>query len=37
MNLSLYERESLVSFNEAEKTANVYTHNKACRKLPEEH
>ena len=34
MNLSLYERESLVSFNEAEKTANVYTHNKALlRKL----
>lgn len=34
MNLSLYEQESVISFNEAEKTAIVYTHNKALlRKL----
>lgn len=34
MNLSFYEQESIISFNEAEKTANVYTHNKALlRKL----
>ena len=32
MNLSLYEQESVISFNEAEKTANVYTHNKALRR-----
>lgn len=34
MNLSLYEQESVISFNEAEKTANVYTHKKSLlRKL----
>lgn len=34
MNLSLYEQESIVSFTEAEKSANVYTHNRALlRKL----
>ena len=34
MELSLYEQESIVSFNEAEKSASVYTHNKALlRKL----
>lgn len=34
MNLSLYEQETIINFNEEEKTASVYTHNKALiRKL----
>ena len=34
MHLSLYERETIITYNEAEKEANVYTHNKALlRKL----
>lgn len=34
MNLSLYERETIINFNEADSTASVYTHNKALiRKL----
>lgn len=34
MKLSFYEQESVISFNEAEKTANVYTHKKSLlRKL----
>lgn len=32
MNLSLYEQETIVNFNEAEKTAGIYTHNKALRR-----
>ena len=34
MNLSLYEQETLINFNEADSTASVYTHNRALiRKL----
>lgn len=34
MKLSFYEQESVISFNEDEKTANVYTHKKSLlRKL----
>ena len=34
MSLSLYEQETIINFNEKEKTASVYTHNRAlCRKL----
>lgn len=34
MNLSLYEQETILNYNEAETTASVYTHNKALiRKL----
>ncbi len=34
MHLSKYEQETIISFNEEYKTANVYTHNKALsRKL----
>ena len=34
MDLSLYEQETIINFNEEEKTASVYTHNKALiRKL----
>lgn len=34
MNLSLYEQETVINYNEAENTASVYTHNKALhRKL----
>ena len=34
MNLSLYEQETIINFNEAATTASVYTHNKALiRKL----
>lgn len=29
MNLSLYEQETIVNFNEADSTASVYTHNRA--------
>ena len=32
MNLSLYEQETIINFNEEEKTANVYTHNRALRR-----
>ena len=32
MNLSLYEQETIVNFNEEEATANVYTHNRALRR-----
>lgn len=32
MELSLYERETIINFNEAESTANIYTHNKALRR-----
>ena len=32
MNLSLYEQESILCFNEEEKTAHVYTHNKTLRR-----
>lgn len=34
MNLTLQEQETIILFNEAEKTASVYTHNRAfLRKL----
>lgn len=34
MHLSKYEQETIINFNEEEKAASVYTHNKAlCRKL----
>ena len=34
MNLSLYEQETIINFNEADSTASVYTHNRALiRKL----
>lgn len=34
MNLSLYEQETVINFNEADSTASVYTHNRALiRKL----
>ena len=34
MNLSLFEQETIINFNEADSTASVYTHNKALiRKL----
>ena len=34
MDLSRYEQETIINFNEEEKTAGVYTHNKALiRKL----
>ena len=34
MNLSLYEQETIINFNEADSTASVYTHNKTLiRKL----
>ena len=29
--LSLYERETIINFNEAESTAGIYTHNVALR------
>ena len=32
MNLSLFERETIIGYNEAEQTASVYTHNKALRR-----
>ena len=32
MNLSLYEQETIINYNEAEKTAEIYTHNKALRR-----
>lgn len=32
MELSRYEQETIINYNEAEKTATVYTHNKALRR-----
>ena len=32
MELSLYERETIINYNEADSTASVYTHNKALRR-----
>ena len=41
MNLSLFERETIINYNEGEPTASVYTHNRALRrtldKLAQEH
>lgn len=31
MRLSRYEQETIINFNEGEKTASIYTHNKALR------
>lgn len=31
MELSRYEQETIINYNEAEKTATVYTHNKSLR------
>lgn len=31
MRLSRYEQETIINFNEEEKTASIYTHNKALR------
>ena len=28
MNMARYEQETIISFNEEEKTAGIYTHNK---------
>ena len=34
MNMARYEQETIISFNEEEKTAGIYTHNKIlCQKL----
>ena len=32
MDLSKYEKETIINFNEAEKVASVYTHNKALKR-----
>lgn len=32
MELSRYEQETIINYNEAEKIASVYTHNKALRR-----
>ena len=32
MDLSKYEQETIINFNEAEKVASVYTHNKALKR-----
>ena len=32
MELSLYERETIINYNEGEPTASIYTHNKALRR-----
>ena len=32
MSLSLYERETIINFNEGEKNASIYTHNKVLRR-----
>lgn len=32
MELSRYEQETIISYNEAEKTASIFTHNKALRR-----
>ena len=31
MNMARYEQETIISFNEEEKTAGIYTHNKILR------
>jgi IS1 family transposase len=31
MNMARYEQETIINFNEEEKTAGIYTHNKALR------
>lgn len=36
MELSLYERETIITYNEAESEASVYTHNKALRRRLDE-
>ena len=36
MNLTLYEQETIINFNEEEKTASVYTHNRALRRKMEQ-
>lgn len=36
MNLSLYEQETHINFNEEERTASVYTHNRALRRKLEQ-
>ena len=30
MNMARYEQETIINFNEEEKTAGIYTHNKIC-------
>ena len=32
MNLSLYEQETIINYNEADNTASIYTHNRALRR-----
>ena len=32
MNLSLYEQETVINYNEADSTASIYTHNRALRR-----
>lgn len=32
MNLTRYEQETIINFNEEETTASIYTHNKALRR-----
>ena len=32
MNLSLYEQETIIKYNEADSTASIYTHNRALRR-----
>ena len=32
MDLTAYERETIINYNEAEQTASVYTHNKTLRR-----
>lgn len=36
MQLTRYEMETIINFNEEEKTAGVYTHNKATRRKLDE-
>ena len=31
MNMARYEQETIIGFNEEEKTAGIYTHNKVLR------
>ena len=31
MNMARYEQETIINFNEEEKTAGIYTHNKVLR------
>ena len=35
MNMARYEQETIISFNEEEKSARIYTHNKVLRQKPE--